>query len=98
VIDVLDEQRIGNVRRVHADRLGGHRPAGQPLHRRAEAIGAAIDQVIELEFGEEILDSGAPPRHFSLAKTRIFRRQDGAQPRRQRQIRCRFGRRLCPRR
>ena len=86
MIDVLNEHGIGNVRCQHADRLGRHRPAGQPLHRRAEPIGPAIDQVIEFEFGKQRLDRAAAPRHFSRAKARIVGVQGRAQTRRQCQI------------
>ena len=33
VVDVLHEQRVARARRQHADRLRGHRPLRQPLHR-----------------------------------------------------------------
>jgi hypothetical protein len=68
VIDVLNEQRVGNIRGQDANCLGSHRPAGQPLHRRAEPIGAAIDQVIELELKKQGLDHTTAPRHFRRAK------------------------------
>ena len=53
MIDVLHEQGVGLAGREDADRFGGHRPAGQPLHRGAEAVGAAIDQVVEPGFVEQ---------------------------------------------
>ena len=90
MIDVLNEKRVRDCGRQHADRLGGYWPAGQPLHCRTESIGAAIHQVIELEFSEKTTDRGAPLRHFSIAETRVLGLQEGAQPRRQRQIRCPF--------
>src|SRR5665213_3734006 len=52
VIDPLHEQRVTLTGRKHADRLGGYRPLRQPLHRRAEAIGAAEDQMIAVMLGE----------------------------------------------
>ena len=46
MIVILHEQRIALARREHADRLRRHRPAGEPLHRRAEAVGAAEDEML----------------------------------------------------
>ena len=86
VIDVLHEQGVGLAGREDADRLGGHRPAGQPLHRGAEAIGAAIDQMVEPGLVEQALDRGAPPRHLGVGKARIFGLVDRPQTRRQIEI------------
>ena len=50
MIVILHEQRIGLARRQHADRFRRHRPAGEPLHRRAEAVRAAEHQMIAAGF------------------------------------------------
>ena len=73
-------------------RLRAIREAEYPRFSDAEMAQrrAAIHQVIELEFSEKITDRGAPLRHFSIAETRVLGLQEGAQPRRQRQIRCPF--------
>ncbi len=83
VVDVLDEQRVGPAGRQHADRLGGHRPAGQPLHRGAEAVGAAIDEVIEAGLRQHGGDDGAPPPHLLVAEPRVFGLVNGPQRGRQ---------------
>ena len=64
VIVILHEQRIALARRQHADRFRRHRPAGEPLHRRAEAVGAAEHQMFASRLAEQRLDGAAPPRHL----------------------------------
>ena len=83
VIDVLHEQCVELARREDADRLGGDRPAGEPLHRRAEPVGTAEDQVIEAGFAEQIRDRGAAASHLGIAEARIFGLMDRPQMRRQ---------------
>ena len=86
VIDVLHEQRVRLARRKYADRLGGHRPAGEPLHRRAEPIGAAEDQVIETGLSQQIFDRGAAAGHLAGAKARVFGFVDSPQLRRRHEV------------
>ena len=87
VIDVLHEHGVGFARREHAHSLGGDRPAGQPLHRRAEAVGAAEHQMVETCFLEQILDrQSRAARHLGVGKARIFGIEDGLQARRQRKV------------
>ncbi len=76
MIDVLHEQRVALARRQHADRLGGHRPLRQPLHRRAEAVGAAEQQMVALRLRQQLLDRGAPARHLGVGKARNIGRDD----------------------
>ena len=87
VIDVLHEHGVGLAGREHADRLGGHRPAGQPLHRGAEAVGAAKDEMVERRLVEQVLDRGPAARHLGVGEARVFGVEDGLQTRRQREVR-----------
>ena len=73
MIDVLHEHRVPHVRREHADRLGRHRPAGQPLHHRPEAVSAAKDEVVAAGLLHHPLDRHAPPAHFRVGKARVLR-------------------------
>ena len=79
MIDVLHEHGVGLVRREHADRFGGHRPAGEPLHGGAEAVGAAEDEMVGARFLEQVRDCGAAPRHFGIGEMRVLRLVDGAE-------------------
>jgi hypothetical protein len=85
VIDVLDEHGVGFARREHAHRFGGYRPAGEPLYRGAEAVGAAEHRMVEARLLEQILHRLASPRHFGIGKARILRLVDRAQALRQRE-------------
>ena len=77
MVDVLHEHRVRLTGGEHADGFSGHRPAGQPLHGGAEAVGAAEYEVIEAGFAEQILDRAPPPRHFRIGKARIFGLHNG---------------------
>ena len=72
MVVILHEQRIGLARRQHADGFGRHRPAGEPLHRGAEAVGAAEHQMIAAGFAQQRLDGVAAPRHLAIGKARVF--------------------------
>ena len=85
VIDVLDEQRVGFAGGEDAERLGRHRPARQPLHRGAEAVGTTEHQMVEAFRNQQILDRGAAPGHLAVAEARILRVNDVLQVRRKHQ-------------
>jgi hypothetical protein len=81
MIDVLHEHRVRPARREYANRFRGHRPAGQPLHRGAETVGAAIDQMIDTGLQQQAGYSGTTALHLAVAEARIIRFMEGAQPR-----------------
>src|ERR1700682_5580444 len=84
MIEILNEKRVGAAGREDADRLRRHRPLRQPLHRRAEAVGAAEHQMVGARFGDKLFHCRPSSRHLAVGKTRIFGFDDAAQMRRQR--------------
>src|SRR5450759_3337511 len=90
VIDVLHKQRVALTRCVHADRLGGHRPLRQPLHRRAETVEPAEHEMIAFGFRQQHLDACAPARHLGVGKARNLRCDDAGEMGRKRHEAC-FG-------
>ena len=86
MIDVLHEQRIAFAWRENTDGLGRHRPLCQPLHHRAETVGAAEDQVIAPHLCEERRDGRASPQHFLVGEARILRFDDAREMRRKRHV------------
>jgi hypothetical protein len=81
MVDVLHEHRVRLAGGEHTDGLRGHRPAGQPLHRGAETVGATEYEIVEAGFAEQILDGAPPPRHFRVGKARVFGLHNGLQAR-----------------
>ena len=79
MIVILHEQRIALARREHADRFRRHRPAGEPLHRGAEAVRAAEDEMLAAGLGQQPLDGAAAARHLGPGKARVFGVENGAQ-------------------
>jgi hypothetical protein len=79
VVVMLDEQRVRLAGRDDDGRLGGHRPAGQPLHRGAGPIGAPDQQVPPSRGGEKARDGVVPCRHLGGGEPGILVGEQGPQ-------------------
>ena len=76
MVMILNKQRIGPLRRQHADGFSGCRPSGQPLDAGAEPVCAAENQMIAVGLGQRPLDGGAAALHLLAWEARVLGRDD----------------------